>query len=75
MNETKNFPEQRWNAQVCLDTSNEALKRGTVCFPSYLRVFDVFFPLFTGELRWRLARRLPCFSGRFSSVPASVAIV
>jgi hypothetical protein len=75
MNETKSFPEQRRNAPVRLESFGKWLKNGAACFPSYLCVFDFFFPLFTGELTWPLVRRLACLPGRFPSVSTSVAIV
>ena len=75
MNETKSFPEQRWNAPVCLGACNGSPKRGTASFPSYLRAFDVFFPHFSSGTGLRPAQGRSSFSGRFSAVSASVAIV
>ena len=75
MNETQSFPEQRWNAQVCLDACKGSLERSTACFPSYLRAFDVFFPHFSTGLRWRSAQGRSPFRGRLSAVSASMAIV
>ncbi|PYJ71303.1 MAG: hypothetical protein DME76_02530 [Verrucomicrobia bacterium] len=75
MNNPKRSPTERFPAQARQTATRASLERVRVRFPSYLRDFDNFLPLFTGESRSGAARCFAALCLRFLSAPANVAFV
>ena len=75
MNNIESSPGARLTARARQVAATAALKRATLNFPSYLRVFHFFSQDFSSELRWRSGPSLAGFFKRLPLAAASVAFV
>jgi len=75
MNNIEASPSKRLTAHQRQIAPKGALKRATLDFPSYLRIFDVFTQDFSSELRRGSASSRADFWERLPSAPARVAFV
>jgi hypothetical protein len=75
MNNIEGSPGARLTAHAREVAITGALKRETLKFPSYLRVFHFFWQDFSSELRWRSGLSRAGFFNRLALTPASVAFV
>jgi hypothetical protein len=75
MNKIESCPDARLTAHAQQVAARAVLKRATLNFPSYLRVFHFFPQDFSGEERWSPARSQGEFFKRLPLAPASVAFV
>ncbi|PYJ34450.1 MAG: hypothetical protein DME79_04200 [Verrucomicrobia bacterium] len=75
MNNTESSPQRQSTVHGRQVAAKAMLKCRFARFPSYLRVFDIFFRLFQGGLRWGIASSCVRFHERLPVAPASVAFV
>ena len=75
MNDSGSSSGKRLPVQTPQIAEPELVESATVSFPSYLRVFCIFFQYFPAGLRGASLRGHAHSAQRFSLVSASVAIV
>jgi len=75
MNKTKSFAPERLSADAQEGRNKHTLHNGLSGFPSYLRLFGIFFGLLISESYSGTARLLARCSGRFPTLQAHVAFL
>jgi hypothetical protein len=75
MNNSESSSSERLIAGEPVRRGKHTLHDASRHFPSYLRLFGIFFGLLISELYWRAARLLASCWRRFRTAPANVAFL
>jgi hypothetical protein len=75
MNNSENSSTERLIAAARELRGKHTLRDASRHFPSYLRLFGIFFGLLISESHWAAARTLSGYSGRFPTAQAHVAFL
>ena len=75
MNNSENSPTGRMIARASKLREKDTLHDSARDFPSYLRLFDIFFGLLISKSHWGAARLTTGCSGRFPTAHARVAFL
>jgi hypothetical protein len=75
MNNSEDSPTERMIADASELREKQALHDCSRHFPSYLRLFDIFFGLLISKSHWGAARLTTGCGGRFPTAHAHVAFL